>query len=143
MRQLNFAAELHPTTLRREINRMYHLHSRELMRVQLKVMMEEAMGEVVAEQLQALLREAAQRYRRARKKAKGCLLDEFVALTGYNRCYAARALRHEVRGGDRPVPRLIIAPGGRVIGSRCTSASRKCSDTAGGSSSCRRRKRAF
>ena len=58
-----------------------------------------------------LLREAAQRYRRGRKKAKGCLLDEFVALTGYNRCYAARALRHGVRGGDRSVERLIIAPG--------------------------------
>jgi hypothetical protein len=59
----------------------------------------------------ALLIEAAQRYGRARKKAKGRLLDEFVALTGYNRCYAARALRHEVRRGDRPVARLFVAPG--------------------------------
>ena len=33
------------------------------------------------------------RYRRAGKGAKGKLLDEFVALTGYNRCYARRVLR--------------------------------------------------
>ena len=33
------------------------------------------------------------RYRRSGKKAKGKLLDEFVALTGYNRCYARRILR--------------------------------------------------
>jgi len=65
-----------------------------------------------------LLREAAERYRRARKKAKGRLLDEFVALTGYNRCHAARALRHGVRGGDRPVARLIIVPGRATFLSR-------------------------
>ena len=58
-----------------------------------------------------LLREAAERYRRARKRAKGSLLDEFVALTGYNRCYAARALRHALRGSGWPVARLTIAPG--------------------------------
>jgi hypothetical protein len=40
-----------------------------------------------------VVKEAAKRYRRARKKDKGRLLDEFVALTGYNRCYAARVLR--------------------------------------------------
>lgn len=33
------------------------------------------------------------RYRRARKKGKGELLDEFVALTGYNRWYAVSLLR--------------------------------------------------
>ncbi|MFH1314013.1 MAG: hypothetical protein ABIJ00_12420 [Candidatus Eisenbacteria bacterium] len=44
-----------------------------------------------------VVKEAAKRYRRARKKDKGRLLDEFVALTGYNRCYGARVLR----GGER------------------------------------------
>lgn len=33
------------------------------------------------------------RYRKARKKDKGRLLDEFVEATGYNRVYAARVLR--------------------------------------------------
>ena len=40
-----------------------------------------------------LVKEVARRYRRARKKDKWRFLDEFVALTGYNRCYAARVLR--------------------------------------------------
>jgi hypothetical protein len=38
------------------------------------------------------------RYRRASKKQKGCLLDELVALTGYNRWYAVGLLR----GHGRP-----------------------------------------
>jgi hypothetical protein len=41
-------------------------------------------------------KEARHRYRVARKKSKGVLLDEFVALTGYNRCYASRVLRGQV-----------------------------------------------
>jgi hypothetical protein len=45
-----------------------------------------------------LVKEVASRYRRARKKDRGRLLDEFVALTGYNRCYAARVLRDSDRG---------------------------------------------
>jgi len=44
-----------------------------------------------------VVEEAAKRYRRAMKKDKGRLLDEFVALTGYNRCYGARVLR----GGEK------------------------------------------
>jgi hypothetical protein len=47
-------------------------------------------------------KEAAKRYRRARKKDKGQLLDEFVALTGYNRCYAARVLRGAEKRRCRP-----------------------------------------
>ena len=34
------------------------------------------------------------RYQRCSKKAKGRLLDEYIALTGYNRCYARRVLRN-------------------------------------------------
>jgi hypothetical protein len=43
----------------------------------------------------------ARRYRKARKKGKGRILDEFVAATGYNRAYAAMLLRNYER--DRRV----------------------------------------
>jgi len=36
----------------------------------------------------------AVRYRKARKKDKGPILDEFSQLTGYNRSYAALVLRN-------------------------------------------------
>ena len=36
----------------------------------------------------------AKRYQKASKKEKSRILDEFVALTGYNRSYAAWLLRH-------------------------------------------------
>jgi len=35
----------------------------------------------------------APRYQKATKKQKKTILEEFVALTGYDRCYAARLLR--------------------------------------------------
>lgn len=35
----------------------------------------------------------AERYRRSLKKEKGRILDEFVALTGYERSYARYVLR--------------------------------------------------
>ena len=42
----------------------------------------------------AITKELAKRYNRAKKKEKGKILDEVVALTGYNRCYATFVLRH-------------------------------------------------
>ncbi|MBI4444998.1 MAG: hypothetical protein HY645_03735 [Acidobacteria bacterium] len=39
----------------------------------------------------------AAEYRRARKKGKGAILDQFVEATGYRRHYAARLLRHQGR----------------------------------------------
>jgi len=45
-----------------------------------------------------------ERYSRAGKKEKGRLLDELVALTGYNRCYAANLL------GGKQRSRLVTAP---------------------------------
>ena len=48
----------------------------------------------------------APRYRKERKKEKGVILDEFVELTGYNRCYASHVLRshgRKVRAGRRIV----------------------------------------
>ncbi len=53
----------------------------------------------------AVVKEAAKRYRRARKRDKGQILDEFVALTGYNRCYAARVLRSGEKRRYQPPPR--------------------------------------
>lgn len=41
-----------------------------------------------------LTKALAEQYRRASKKQKGQLLDQFVQSTGYNRCYAAWQLRH-------------------------------------------------
>jgi hypothetical protein len=54
----------------------------------------------------AVTKEVSHRYRVARKKRKGMLLDEFVALTGYNRCYAARLLGGVVvkSSAARPTP---------------------------------------
>jgi hypothetical protein len=40
-----------------------------------------------------ITQEVAKRYRKAAKKEKGRMLDEFCALTGYNRSYAASVLR--------------------------------------------------
>ena len=47
---------------------------------------------------QAITREMARRYKRAGKRERGLMLDELCALVGYNRCYAARRLREQVRG---------------------------------------------
>ncbi len=41
----------------------------------------------------AVVREVSQRYKKTNRKEKGKILDEFVKLTGYNRCYAAYLLR--------------------------------------------------
>lgn len=45
-----------------------------------------------------LVKRLLARYRKGGKKAKGKLLDEFVALTGYNRSYARRVLRKGHKG---------------------------------------------
>ncbi|MGC8758304.1 MAG: transposase, partial [Caldisericaceae bacterium] len=41
----------------------------------------------------AVVKEEAARYQKVTKKEKGKMLDEFVKLTGYSRCYASYALR--------------------------------------------------
>lgn len=41
-----------------------------------------------------ITKEIAQRYNKVKKKQKGKILDELVALTGYNRCYASLVLRN-------------------------------------------------
>ena len=41
----------------------------------------------------AVVKEVSKRYKKVKKKEKGKILDEFVNLTGYNRCYASYLLR--------------------------------------------------
>lgn len=62
----------------------------------------------------------AARYRKATKREKGRMLDEFVELTGYNRWYAVRLLRGH--GKAIQVSRRI-----RLVGDVCRSVKRpKC-----------------
>lgn len=44
-----------------------------------------------------LVRGVSERYRKSSKREKGCILDEFVELTGYNRSYAAWLLNQQGR----------------------------------------------
>lgn len=48
-------------------------------------------------QKQAITRQVALRYKKARKKEKGIILNEFIKTTGYNRSYAGRVLRQKVK----------------------------------------------
>ncbi|MCD6238857.1 MAG: hypothetical protein J7K51_05995 [Thermotogae bacterium] len=41
----------------------------------------------------AVVKEISVRYKKVKKKEKGKILDEFVKLTGYNRCYSSYLLR--------------------------------------------------
>ena len=65
-----------------------------------------------------ITKEVARRYRKAGKKGKRVILDEFTATTGYNRSYAARILRKEAssrrRGKSiRGRPKIIRKADGR------------------------------
>ena len=44
-------------------------------------------------QKKAVTRELRDRYQRASKKEKTMMLNEFIRLTGYNRCYACQVLK--------------------------------------------------
>jgi len=48
---------------------------------------------------QAYLEAIRTRYRRARKKAKVTILDEFSCVCGYNRKYAIRLLNQRAQAG--------------------------------------------
>ena len=58
---------------------------------------------------QAYLKAIRSRYRRARKKAKVTILDEFCSVCGYNRKYAIRLLnqraktKKKYRSGPKPI----------------------------------------
>ena len=52
----------------------------------------------------AVVKEISVRYKKVKKKEKGKILDEFVKLTGYNRCYALYCYHEEwthLRDSDR------------------------------------------
>lgn len=56
----------------------------------------------------AVTKEVAKRYQKASKKQKGVILREFVALTGYNRCYASYVLRNLGK-------RVIVRVKGKIV----------------------------
>ena len=60
---------------------------------------------------QAVTKQLALKYKRARKKEKGKILDTVIDLAGYNRSYAARVLR------ERAKPKVLgrVRKGGRTI----------------------------
>jgi len=66
-----------------------------------------------------ITQEVAKRYRKASKKEKGRMLDEFCALTGYNRSYAAWVLRKgppvKERAGKAPARTVGLRRGRKPI----------------------------
>jgi len=48
-------------------------------------------------QKKAVTKELRDRYQRASKKEKTMMLNEFIRLTGYNRCYACQILEKKER----------------------------------------------
>ena len=59
-------------------------------------------------QKRAVTKEMAKRYRKAPKKAKGGMLVELCALTGWSRDHARRALREAARPPERAPKRMPI-----------------------------------
>ena len=51
--------------------------------------------ELSMQERKKLSKKIASRYRKAKKKEKSLILDEFVGYTGYNRNYAAHVLSRE------------------------------------------------
>ena len=64
---------------------------------------------------QVVVRELAERYRGADKNEKGRILDQTEELLGYNRCYAARALRRACWPGREKKPRRRRGPGRKPV----------------------------
>ena len=58
---------------------------------------------------QAVTKEVSLRYQKATKKQKGIMLNEFIELTGYTRCYASYVLRNH--GRQIRVSRAIVIEG--------------------------------
>lgn len=60
---------------------------------------------------QAVTKETAKRYRKATKKERGQILDEFVTLTGYNRSYASYVLRYFGKRANIPGTNVAVVFG--------------------------------
>jgi hypothetical protein len=65
-----------------------------------------------------IMAQTAPRYRKGNKKTKGQILDEFIALTGYNRKYAIHVLAHEGKVTYRRI-------GGKLVALKAQHAARK------------------
>jgi hypothetical protein len=61
---------------------------------------------LTAKERRAATKVTAPRYQKATKKQKGIILEEFAALTGYDRCYAAYLLR--IQGKKRYIDRNTV-----------------------------------
>jgi len=61
---------------------------------------------LTAKEKRAATKVTAPRYQKAKKNQKGIILEEFAALTGYNRCYAAYLLR--IQGKKRYIDRNTV-----------------------------------
>lgn len=72
---------------------------------------------LTTQEKRSAIRVTAPRYQKARKKQKGIILDEFIALTGYERDYAAAVLRSHGR-------KVRISGGRTLVGDR-TKTTRK------------------
>jgi hypothetical protein len=68
---------------------------------------------LTAKEKRAATKVTAPRYQKAKKNQKGIILEEFAALTGYNRCYAAYLLR--IQGKKRHIDKntVIVADVGK------------------------------
>jgi hypothetical protein len=73
---------------------------------------EEKLLRLAMRERKAVTAATAQRYRRASKKEKGKILDEFTQLTGYNRSCARSVLRSD--GEEIQARKSGPAPGSRA-----------------------------
>src|SRR5208337_908872 len=64
---------------------------------------------LTSKEKQAAIKVTAPRYQKARKKQKRIILDEFIALTGYDRDYAASVLRKHGRKVRVSKNRVLMA----------------------------------
>ena len=75
-------------------------------------------------QKKVVTRQLVGRYKPATKREKRLILDEFVAITGYNRAYAAWALRNSPEPGQ-PAKKKPPRPRSRKYGQQESKALRK------------------
>ena len=70
---------------------------------------------LTAKEKRSATKVTAPRYQKAKKKQKGLILEEFAALTGYDRCYAAYLLRTHGKRVHFGKNTVIVADAGKRI----------------------------
>lgn len=83
-------------------------------------------GGVNLRERQAVVRELAARYRAASKKEKGRIVDQAQELLGYNRCYAARALRRACQPNRKAQAPRRCRPGRKPIYDEAVKEALRC-----------------